>query len=152
MHKYAAAEAIAEHLDAIIARQFGTNGTRRLRSHFVECFITTNDLFCVRSTLTRVHVRRMTPGRDDETVRMPLYNVASPASEVPNDCCSICLNERKRRCKSSWCTLDACGHNFHRKCMRSWLEREGLKATCPVCRATLLPEEQLESGDDEPAQ
>lgn len=38
-----------------------------------------------------------------------------------------------------------CGHLFHFRCLRSWLERQ---QACPTCRRPILEEEQAEAGGD----
>ncbi len=43
--------------------------------------------------------------------------------------CTVCLREVSAGCEHAE-TL-ACGHRFHRKCVRRWFQRD---ATCPTCR------------------
>ncbi|NWZ85552.1 DZIP3 ligase, partial [Poecile atricapillus] len=44
-----------------------------------------------------------------------------------NDPCTICHEELGRNS----CELE-CGHEFHRKCIRTWLQEHS--STCPICR------------------
>ncbi len=51
----------------------------------------------------------------------------------PCDCC-VCMEPIKRR------FMLPCGHAFHRKCIRKWLQENN---TCPVCRANVIEETVL---------
>mmetsp|Transcript_139896 Transcript_139896/g.389913 ORF Transcript_139896/g.389913 Transcript_139896/m.389913 type:complete len:213 (+) Transcript_139896:70-708(+) len=46
--------------------------------------------------------------------------------------CVICQTEFN--VDERLCQLPVCGHLFHRRCVRQWLE---CAATCPICRSTL---------------
>ncbi len=56
------------------------------------------------------------------------------ASEMTS--CAICLgdfepNEELREL--------ACVHTFHRACIETWIMRQGLEASCPLCKRELIP-------------
>ena len=48
-------------------------------------------------------------------------------NETLNDTCCICLEEYKINEKIS---VLKCSHNFHKKCLESWLYQSN---TCPLC-------------------
>lgn len=50
--------------------------------------------------------------------------------------CSICLSEFQER---DVCRELECKHVFHNNCLEKWLHRS--RATCPLCRKSVLPEE-----------
>lgn len=49
------------------------------------------------------------------------------------DCC-VCLNRFEPESVVSWLN---CGHLLHKGCLEKWMEYQ--HATCPMCRAHLLP-------------
>ncbi|KAJ4813317.1 hypothetical protein LUZ62_025883 [Rhynchospora pubera] len=49
------------------------------------------------------------------------------------DCC-VCLNRFEPESVVSWLN---CGHLLHKSCLETWMEYR--HATCPMCRAHLLP-------------
>ena len=66
------------------------------------------------------------PGRQN-----PLFRDPSPEElAIIDDCCAICCEPMTDAAKE----LRPCGHYFHNKCLRSWLEQS---RSCPVCRASL---------------
>ena len=66
------------------------------------------------------------PGRQN-----PLFRDPSPEElAMVDDCCAICRDPMTEAAKE----LHSCGHYFHFKCLRSWLEQS---RSCPVCRASL---------------
>ena len=56
--------------------------------------------------------------------------------------CSVCLDCVKPRQRKEL----ACGHVFHRKCVRRWFSRGRL--TCPMCRAPCLTETDMATLSD----
>ncbi|KAJ1698720.1 hypothetical protein LUZ63_007232 [Rhynchospora breviuscula] len=52
------------------------------------------------------------------------------------DCC-VCLNRFEPESVVSWLN---CGHLLHKRCLETWMEYR--HATCPMCRAHLLPGEE----------
>ena len=48
-----------------------------------------------------------------------------------NSTCAICLDEQQ--IKEHWSILN-CSHEFHNKCISSWIQREN---TCPTCRCAI---------------
>lgn len=57
------------------------------------------------------------------------------------DCC-ICLNSKQEGIVTS---LDPCGHMFHKKCVKQWLEQERSGNTCPVCRSFVTRDDEFPS-------
>ncbi|XP_042017726.1 RING-H2 finger protein ATL56-like [Salvia splendens] len=70
--------------------------------------------------------------------------VKSTRRKLP-DCgeCSICLVGFAEG--GECCELDACGHSFHRRCVETWLR--GSIPTCPLCRAAVFPEAEVEEAE-----
>ncbi|KAL8150417.1 hypothetical protein V2J09_020225 [Rumex salicifolius] len=63
--------------------------------------------------------------------------VVSGADETPPERCAVCLydfegEEEIRRLRN-------CRHIFHRACLDRWMDHE--QSTCPLCRASFVPEE-----------
>lgn len=66
------------------------------------------------------------------------YDACSSSSKSVD--CVICMDASSedaeqdgtsRHRSRNWVVQLPCGHNFHRRCIRSWLE---LQSTCPICR------------------
>ena len=73
-----------------------------------------------------IRYRRITTNMDDR------FQDATPEQLAEDNVCIICreeMTEAKRL---------ACGHAFHARCLRSWLERQ---QSCPTCRAPVMPAE-----------
>merc|ERR1712091_646601 len=73
-----------------------------------------------------IRYRRITTNMDDR------FQDATPEQLAEDNVCIICreeMTEGKRL---------ACGHIFHARCLRSWLERQ---QSCPTCRAPVMPAE-----------
>lgn len=73
-----------------------------------------------------IRYRRITTNMDDR------FQDATPEQLAEDNVCIICreeMTEGKRL---------ACGHIFHARCLRSWLERQ---QSCPTCRAQVMPAE-----------
>ncbi|KAH0795261.1 SWIM zinc finger family protein [Histomonas meleagridis] len=77
----------------------------------------------------------------------PLYRTKSGKSKVKRlpigdeDVCPICYDSLKDcdKNKIAWCRR-GCGGNFHRKCVKAWIDSRkayGEQATCPLCRQPL---------------
>ncbi|OHT13653.1 SWIM zinc finger family protein [Tritrichomonas foetus] len=77
----------------------------------------------------------------------PLYKTKSGKSKVKRlpigdeDVCPICYDDLKgcEKSKIAWCRL-GCGGNFHRKCVKSWIDSQrnsGKEPLCPICRQRL---------------
>lgn len=63
---------------------------------------------------------------------------AAPATVLPQEVCSICLEHVGRRrvlCKKFF-QHGSASHYFHERCLLRWL-RQGDSQTCPVCRAPI---------------
>ena len=58
--------------------------------------------------------------------------------------CSICFNDITG---TTGRTVLGCGHEFHLKCVVTWLQREDGAGTCPCCRAEPGELEQIRSAD-----
>ncbi|KAJ3694746.1 hypothetical protein LUZ60_000123 [Juncus effusus] len=54
----------------------------------------------------------------------------------PADCC-VCLSRFE---DESTVSLLCCGHLLHKGCLETWMEYQ--HATCPLCRAHLLPDHE----------
>jgi hypothetical protein len=76
-----------------------------------------------------------------------LYKTKSGKTKVKRqtitdeDVCPICYDNLCDcdKSKIAWCRR-GCGGNFHRKCVKEWIESRrayGEEATCPLCRTTL---------------
>merc|ERR1719262_1999000 len=73
-----------------------------------------------------IRYRRITANMNDR------FQDATPEQLAEDNVCIICreeMTEAKRL---------ACGHAFHARCLRSWLERQ---QSCPTCRAPVMPAE-----------
>jgi hypothetical protein len=79
--------------------------------------------------------------------KQPVYTTKSGKRKVkrhpigPEDVCPICYDSFSEcdKCKIAWCRL-GCGGNFHRKCVKAWIESRrshGDQPTCPICREPL---------------
>ena len=55
------------------------------------------------------------------------------AKSRARDPCIVCLGEFHRGI-----TL-ACGHAFHKKCLRTWAQSSSKSLICPMCRAPMTP-------------
>jgi len=66
-------------------------------------------------------------------------------SDCPIDC-SICFNDITG---STGRTVLGCGHEFHLKCVVTWLQREDGAGTCPCCRAEPGEHEQIRASGEE---
>jgi hypothetical protein len=85
--------------------------------------------------------------RRPEPHKQPLYKTKSGKPKVKrlpitaDDVCPICYDSLTD-CDSSkvaWCR-SSCGGNFHRKCVKLWIENrraQGEEQTCPMCRERL---------------
>lgn len=76
-----------------------------------------------------------------------IYKTKSGKSKVKRlpigdeDVCPICYDSLKDcdKSKIAWCRL-GCGGNFHRKCVKSWIDSQrnsGKEPLCPICRQPL---------------
>ncbi|OEL13400.1 hypothetical protein BAE44_0025580 [Dichanthelium oligosanthes] len=83
-------------------------------------------------------------GLDDDAIAglpVTLYRPAgaggagagATADDAAQCCCSICLGEFAEGDKVK--ALPRCGHGFHPECVDPWLRD---RASCPLCRASLL--------------
>lgn len=59
-----------------------------------------------------------------------IIRIPPAASEDPQDCCSICLDEINQDCVKTF----ECNHYFHLSCLNEWVSKS---STCPVCRTKL---------------
>jgi len=59
----------------------------------------------------------------------------TPRMEVPE--CSICLESFEA---ADEIVLLPCRHMLHRQCLLEWTQARMISATCPLCKASLLPE------------
>jgi hypothetical protein len=65
----------------------------------------------------------------DARLHVPLFFTLSHRAPAAGSVCPICHDESDAPHAAT-----ACGHAFHRACIKSWLLRA---PTCPVCRADL---------------
>ena len=54
--------------------------------------------------------------------------------------CTVCLDDISAGNRTA---LTKCGHYFHQKCLRRWLE---VKNTCPICKQSVVQEVSIEDG------
>lgn len=77
----------------------------------------------------------------------PIYKTKSGKAKVKRlpindeDVCPICYDELKGcdKNKIAWCRC-GCGGNFHKKCVKAWIDSRkayGEQPTCPMCRQPL---------------
>lgn len=73
--------------------------------------------------------------------RMPTIRIDANCSckQAENDC-SVCLTQFE---PESEINCLSCGHVFHKVCLEKWLKYWNV--TCPLCRTSLLPEEETSS-------
>ncbi|XAR51142.1 hypothetical protein NMG60_11005691 [Bertholletia excelsa] len=78
-----------------------------------------------------------TPSKIGELLGLSTFEEV--ARDVPGECdtCAVCLRRMRRRDPVR--QLGNCRHAFHRRCIDRWLDHD-VYATCPLCRAPLLPE------------
>jgi hypothetical protein len=85
--------------------------------------------------------------RHAEPRKQPIYKTKSGKSKVKrlpitdDEVCPICYDSLTdcERSKIAWCR-SSCGGNFHRKCVKAWIESQranGKEPLCPRCRAPL---------------
>jgi hypothetical protein len=85
--------------------------------------------------------------RQQEPRKQPVYRTKSGKSKVrrlpiaDGDVCPICYDSLTdcERAKVAWCRL-SCGGNFHRSCVKAWIEARrasGDPPTCPMCHEPL---------------
>lgn len=85
--------------------------------------------------------------RQPQAKPQPIYKTKSGKSKVKRlpigeeDVCPICYDSLTEcdKSKIAWCRL-GCGGNFHRKCVKSWIESQrnsGKDPLCPICRQRL---------------
>ena len=60
------------------------------------------------------------------------------AAESEPATCSICLGEFE---EGQEIRILPCTHLYCRDCIDSWISRQGLAATCPLCKRNLVPRE-----------
>lgn len=77
-----------------------------------------------------------TPGPDSSTELPPAQTRPKPAgadseTAAPSQSCAICLEQYAT---GDLVSLMPCLHGFHEQCLTQWL---GIKAQCPVCKASL---------------
>ncbi|KAM0908845.1 hypothetical protein ACQ4PT_015187 [Festuca glaucescens] len=72
----------------------------------------------------------------DELQRLPCHDLSSNGADTAE--CAVCLEafEAGDRCRR----LPRCEHSFHAKCVDPWLKKSRF---CPVCRADVVPREEL---------
>ncbi|KAK4341405.1 hypothetical protein RND71_039906 [Anisodus tanguticus] len=63
------------------------------------------------------------------------------AATEPLDC-SICLSDFEHGDKGR--KIESCNHIFHENCFDKWLMHGKGKATCPLCRSVIIPENMVE--------
>lgn len=56
----------------------------------------------------------------------------NPLSETKNESCPVCLEDFQDKDVLAIC---ACGHVFHKKCLKKWLM---VKPTCPMCMSLVM--------------
>ncbi len=55
-----------------------------------------------------------------------------------SDCmCCVCLDSFEEDVEL---TRLPCKHSFHSSCIHPWLQQQGLKACCPLCKAAVWPQ------------
>ena len=59
-----------------------------------------------------------------------------------NNDCSICFGEMKEKAVSH----TPCGHHFHEKCLRGWINTRGEQVRCPLCRGALTKQQLIEDS------
>ncbi|KAK1605655.1 hypothetical protein QYE76_029328 [Lolium multiflorum] len=72
----------------------------------------------------------------DELQTLPCHDFSSNGVDTAE--CAVCLEayEAGDRCRR----LPRCEHSFHAKCVEPWLKKSRF---CPVCRADVVPREEL---------
>lgn len=70
------------------------------------------------------------PGKQQEGANGPCLCASHAKTRDP---CIVCLADLHRGM-----TL-ACGHAFHKKCLRSWAQSSSKSLNCPMCRAPMTP-------------
>ncbi|WVZ68306.1 hypothetical protein U9M48_017264 [Paspalum notatum var. saurae] len=86
------------------------------------------------------------PGLDDAAIAaLPVapYRRPGPGDDDAAQCCPICLGEFVDGDKVK--ALPRCGHGFHPGCVDAWLRA---RASCPLCRASLLVDAVAAKPDD----
>ncbi|TVU04369.1 hypothetical protein EJB05_50049, partial [Eragrostis curvula] len=78
---------------------------------------------------------RVKPPRrvDVDPQRVPLL-VAAPVLSSETLGCAICLEPLRHGAECG--EVRACGHVFHRDCVKRWVKKSN---TCPLCRAQIVP-------------
>lgn len=66
------------------------------------------------------------------------YKLLGPTGSEESEECSVCLMEYEPG--EAVCRPRVCVHQFHAKCIKSWLEKNG--RTCPLCRTTFIRKDQ----------
>ena len=94
------------------------------------------------------------PGLDSETEPVVTHKMVNEnteldvrTSEDEEHTCSICRVEIEPGDITR--TINSCGHFFHQTCIDKWFEE---KNTCPVCRQTLVPENENENENENETQ
>jgi cbb3-type cytochrome oxidase subunit 3 len=80
----------------------------------------------------------------NELETLPCHDLSSNGADAGE--CAVCLEafEAGDRCRR----LPRCEHGFHSKCVDPWLKKSRF---CPVCRADVVPKEELVKAAGEEA-
>lgn len=71
-------------------------------------------------------------------------NLATIITVNPGEECSVCLEEIGTKDKAY---LEECGHSFHVKCLKRWMNNSSVNMPtylCPLCRRPVSRPEELE--------
>lgn len=131
MIRYAAANAISEHVEEILEDVVPTmQGIPEISAYLRDSLLLSRRFGKV-STLTCVHVA-YPPSKDGRA--LALLHADVEMAQHSNEQCAICLHALRR--KHRVFRLSECHHGFHNKCISAWFERD---ISCPVCRSRPAP-------------
>ncbi|KAL7115152.1 hypothetical protein ACP275_04G166900 [Erythranthe tilingii] len=77
----------------------------------------------------------------------PSTSPPPPAAAAEVADCAVCLSALNGEIKTGTRVL-TCRHEFHSKCMERWLAVPHYKNTCPICRVSIIEEEDEEENED----
>ncbi|KAL1529342.1 hypothetical protein AB1Y20_000296 [Prymnesium parvum] len=77
--------------------------------------------------------------------KLPLsqHQRAPESDQIEPPSCSICLSDFE---VGELIRTLPCGHQFRRPCIDLWIRKQGLGASCPLCKHALIPQEGEDAG------
>ena len=128
---------------------FSPCGQTTLRKHTMSSSLVISDVdkLTYRQLQLELKSRKLKAAGKSGVLRARLrrWLLAQNDDEFDFDECSICLEKLSFDRRTT--VITACAHPYHRICLKKWIKTTGESSmSCPLCRSSLLHDEQLVQG------